>query len=115
MPKITDEEFKEWLNCSDSIKLIKSDKHNADVLVKIPYKQDFDLLFCSHVWDADNLKLNEKLENAGLYYRKDGCIYNSSYSLKNRSVLMNRTLVRLSILTKMNLNLPLSNYMAVKN
>lgn len=83
MPKITDEELKEWLNTPGSMQLIKSDKHNSDVLVKIPYKQDFDLLFCSHVWNADNLKLNEKLEIAGLYYRKDGCIYNSSYSFRS--------------------------------
>lgn len=82
MPKFTDEELKEWLNTPGSMQLIKSDKHDSVVLVKIPYKQDFDLLFCSHVWNADNLKINEKLENAGLYYRKDGCIYNSSYSLR---------------------------------
>ena len=82
MPKITDEELKEWLNTPGSMQLIKSDKHNSDVLVKIPYKQDFDLLFCSHVWNADNLRIDENLENAGLYYRQDGCIYNSSYSLR---------------------------------
>lgn len=82
MPKITDKELKEWLNTPGSIQLIKSDKHNSDVLVKIPYKQDFDLLFCSYVWNTDNLRLDENLENAGLYYRRNGCIYNSSYSLR---------------------------------
>lgn len=83
MPKFTDDELKEWLNTPGSMQLIKSDKHNSDVLVKIPYNQDFDLLFCSHVWNADNLRIDENLENAGLYYRKDGCIYNASYSLRH--------------------------------
>lgn len=82
MPKITDEELKAWFDLTDCYQLSKSDNYNTDHLVKIPYEKDFDLLFYSRTWYGKNIKLDEKLESAGLYYRKDGCIYNPSYSLE---------------------------------
>ena len=82
MPKFTDDELKQWFNSPNCNQLSKSDNYNTDHLVKIPYEKDFDLLFYSRTWYGKNIKLDEKLESAGLYYRKDGCIYNPSYSLE---------------------------------
>ena len=81
MPKFTDDELKEWFANLNCCQLSKSDNHSTENLVKIPYENDFDLLFYSRTWYGTNIKLDEKLESAGLYYRKDGCIYNPSYSL----------------------------------
>lgn len=81
MPKFTDEELKEWFNTPMCYQLSKSDNYNSDHLVKIPYENDFYLLFHSKTWYGKNIGLDEKLESAGLYCRKDNCIYNPSYSL----------------------------------
>lgn len=81
MPKFTDDELKQWFNSPNCCQISKSDRYSTDHLVKIPYENDFDLLFYSRTWYGTNIKLDEKLESAGLYYRKDGCIYNPSYSL----------------------------------
>lgn len=81
MPKFTDEELKAWFDNPSSCQLSKGDNFSTEHLVKIPYEKDFDLLFYSRTWHEKNIKLDEKLESAGLYYRKDGCIYKPSYSL----------------------------------
>lgn len=83
MSKFTDEELRAWFNNPSSCQLSKGDNYSTEHLVKIPYEKDFDLLFYSRTWHAKNIKLDEKLESAGLYCRKDGCIYNSSYSLRD--------------------------------
>lgn len=82
MSKFTDEELKAWFNNPSSCQLSKGDNYSKEHLVKIPYEKDFDLLFYSCTWREQNIKLDEKLESAGLYCRKDGCIYNPSYSLE---------------------------------
>ena len=76
------EELKAWFNNPSSCQLSKGDNYSTEHLIKIPYEKDFDLLFYSHTWHTKNIKLDEKLESAGLYFRKDGCIYNPSYSLE---------------------------------
>jgi len=83
MPKFTDEELKAWFNNSSSCQLSKGDNYSTEHLIKIPYEKDFDLLFYSRTWREQNIKLDEKLESAGLYFKKDGCIYNPSYSLEH--------------------------------
>lgn len=83
MLKFTDEELKAWFDLTDCYQISKSDNYNTDHLVKIPYEKNFDLLFYSRTWYGKNIKLDEKLGSAGLYYRKDGCIYNPSYSLRS--------------------------------
>lgn len=95
MPKFTDEELKAWFNNPSSCQLSKGDNYSTEHLIKIPYEKDFDLLFYSRTWREQNIKLDEKLESAGLYCRKDGCIYNPSYSLEycleNSAMLTNHT------------------------
>lgn len=82
MVKFTDDELKEWLNNPNCYQLSKSNKYSSEILVKIPYKKNFDLLFYCHAWNGNNIELDTKLETAGLYCRKDGFIYNPSYQLK---------------------------------
>lgn len=95
MPKFTDEELKAWFNNPSFCQLSKGDNYSTEHLIKIPYEKDFDLLFYSRTWREQNIKLDEKLESAGLYCRKDGCIYNPSYSLEycleNSAMLTNHT------------------------
>lgn len=83
MPKFTDEELKAWFNNPSSCQLSRGDNYSTEHLIKIPYEKDFDLLFYSRTWREQNIKLDEKLESTGLYFRKDGCIYNPSYSLEH--------------------------------
>ena len=83
MSKFTDEELKAWFNNPRSCQLSKGDNYSTEHLVKIPYEKDFDLLFYNQTWREKNIALDAKLESAGLYYRKDGCIYNPSYSLEH--------------------------------
>lgn len=59
MAKFTDDELKVWFGLTDCNKLTKSDKNKTDILVKIPYKKDFDLLYYSYVWNEDDLGLEE--------------------------------------------------------
>lgn len=81
MPKFTDAELKEWFANPNCCQLSKSDNHSTENLVKIPYEKDFYLLFYNHTWHEKNIALDAKLESAGLYYRKNGCIYYPSYQL----------------------------------
>lgn len=83
MSKFTDEELKAWFNNPRSCQLSKGDNYSTEHLVKIPYEKDFDLLFYNQTWREKNIALDAKLESAGLYYRKDGCIYNPYYSLEH--------------------------------
>lgn len=81
MSKFTDEELKEWFSNPNSCLLSKGDNYSTEYLIKVPYEKDFDLLFYNQTWREKNIALDAKLESAGLYCRKDGCIYYPSYQL----------------------------------
>lgn len=83
MPKFTEAQIKEWLNDPSAIKLTKNDKLATTILTKIPLGDDFDAIFYQHSFGNTDFEIDRNLESAGLFCRKDGCVYNPRYYLKS--------------------------------
>ncbi len=81
MGKITEQQLKEWLESDKHAISVKGD--NGDkILYKSPIDDDFILLYYKNTNRNDTIGLTCDLVNSGLYYKKDGCIYNPSIYLK---------------------------------
>ena len=85
MAKLTEEQLKSWLE-SDKYMISVKDYSSEEQLFKIPLNDDFTFIYYKSVSQDDSVGLNKDLKNVGLYYKKDGCIYNPNYYLKSMCV-----------------------------
>lgn len=81
MAKLTEQQLKEWLE-SDRYSLSIDGKTDKLILYKSSINEDFILLYCKRVDKDDSFGLTSDLLNSGIYYRKDGCIYNPGLNIK---------------------------------
>ena len=82
MSKLSEKQLKSWLE-SDEYMISRKEGRAEEQLFKIPLNDDFTFIYYKRVSHDESLGLNNDLKNVGLYYKQDGCIYNSDYYLKS--------------------------------
>ena len=82
MAKLTEVQLKSWLE-SDEYMIRSQDGKSEEQLFKAPLNDDFTFIYYKRISKNESLGVDENLKNIGLYYKKDGCIYNPSYHLKS--------------------------------
>lgn len=81
MDKLTEQQLKDWLE-SDRNSISLGDEGNERILYKSQINDDFILLYYKNTSKDDFIGLTSDLVNSGIYYKRDGCIYNPGYYLK---------------------------------
>lgn len=82
MAKLTEEQLKRWLE-SDEYMISNKDSCTEEQLFKVPLNDDFTFIYYKRVAQDESIGLNKDLKSVGLYYKQDGCIYNSDYYIKS--------------------------------
>ncbi|MCM1285703.1 MAG: hypothetical protein NC213_03595 [Acetobacter sp.] len=82
MAKLTEEQLRNWLK-SDEYMISNNGTWGKEQLFKIPLNDDFTFIYYKRTSQEDSFGLNKDLKNVGLYYKQDGCIYNSDYYIKS--------------------------------
>ena len=82
MAKLTEEQLRNWLE-SDEYIISNKDGCTEEQLYKIPLNDDFTFLYYKRISQDESIGLNKDLKNVGIYYKQDGCIYNSDYYIKS--------------------------------
>lgn len=78
---MTEQQLKGWLE-SDRYSLSIGNESDRQILYKTPMNEDFILLYGKNTNKHDSFGLTSDLINSGIYYRKDGCIYNPGFYIK---------------------------------
>ncbi len=82
MAKLTEEQLKKWLESDEH--MLKCENTLAEnQLFKVPLNDNFTFIYYKHITKDESFGLNKDLKNVGLYYKQDGCIYNSDYYIKS--------------------------------
>ncbi len=82
MAKLTEEQLRNWLE-SDEYMISSKGGCTEEQLYKIPLNDDFTFIYYKRISQDESIGLNKDLKNVGIYYKQDGCIYNSDYYIKS--------------------------------
>jgi len=74
--------FAIWLALLESQPFEFQEGNYHHTLLRAPKNDDFDYLYCQRNYNGDGIERDEKFDYAGIYCKRDGCIYDGQYDIR---------------------------------